>query len=452
MIGVVALIEVNGLISQKLLDVARCPRCAASTTGDAACGSLEVVESGFVCRTCGLAYGAFTNSGAADQQISEGKRLPRRGYIDLLPRDSSGQQTKYLEEEFEHELDHEHVSIPLLGAAVRNDLLRKMLRPARQDIALEVGCGDGRFCYWNRKKFGTVVGVDAAPLYSHEALEGIDLVRGDGRRLPFAPASFDKIFSLDLLEHLPQAGIAPFFDELQRVLKPGGKIFIFSNTREMGKLWPVIRLQKKVAAFFTRRGVFDFRRDELRKSDHIKAIATWQELEAALDQAGFTIAEKIFWNGVFQGLVDNIIIKAGEYAVRKAVRLHLSRQRKASQQREERASKDVRLRLSSATTGLSSDWADGGGLDRMRTEVEDNRVTRQAEKVAAKADEQYAENASIDLAVRQNLKRSLAGSRSQPVVVMLKTLTWLMKLDILLFGHLQTGPFFITLQKKTNLV
>ncbi len=435
------------MISEKLLEVARCPRCVANAGGDRERGRLEIVEGGFVCRTCELAYGAFSNSGAEEPVVSEGKGLPRRGYIDLLPRSSVGQQTRYLDEEFEHELDHEHISVPLLGAAVRNDLLRRMLRPGKRDLALEVGCGDGRFCYWNRKRFGTVIGVDAAPLFANEALDDIPLIRGDGRRLPFAPDSFDKIFSLDLLEHLPLDGIAPFFAELSRVIKPGGRVFLFSNTREKGKLWPIIRLEKQIAAYFTQRGVFDFRRDDLRKSDHIKAIKTWDELEKFVNEAGFTIEQKRFWNGVFQGLVDNIIVKAGEYAVRQIVRFQLNRHRKAVQREEDQTNRDVQTRLSSARTGLTTDWADGGGLERMRAEVENNQITRQAEQVAAQAEEVHEENAAIDLAVRKNLKRSFARSRSGPVMLALKTLTFLMKLDIWLFGKMQTGPYFIVIRK-----
>ena len=81
------------------------------------------------------------------------------------------------------------------------------------------------------------------------------------------------------MEHLPLDGIEPFFTELGRVLKPDGRIFVFSNTREMGRLWPVIKLQKRFAGFFTRHGIFDFHRDELRKSDHLKAVKTWEDLE-----------------------------------------------------------------------------------------------------------------------------------------------------------------------------
>ena len=101
------------MITEKLLEVARCPRCITTAGKDRDKGRLEVVEGGFVCKTCDLAYGAFSNSGKEEPVVSEGKKLPRRGYIDLLPRQEVGQQTRYLEDEFEHELDHEHISLPL---------------------------------------------------------------------------------------------------------------------------------------------------------------------------------------------------------------------------------------------------------------------------------------------------------------------------------------------------
>ena len=79
------------MITVKLLDVARCPRCVATAGKDREKGRLEAVEGGFVCQTCGLSYGAFNNSGKDEPVVSEGKVLPRRGYVDLLPRAEVGQ-------------------------------------------------------------------------------------------------------------------------------------------------------------------------------------------------------------------------------------------------------------------------------------------------------------------------------------------------------------------------
>jgi SAM-dependent methyltransferase len=387
-----------------------------------------MVEGGTVCRTCGTAYGAFSDAPkpSASGQLSQHgvatalqteRSLPQRGYLDLLWREAFEHQTRYLDEEFEQEIDHEHVSLPLLAAKVRNDLLRQLLKPQPHEAALEVGCGNAKFCYWNRERFGVVVGVDAAPLFAEEALDQIPLVRGDVRGLPFAAESFDKVFSIDLLEHLSADGIAPFFAEINRVLKLGGQVFIFSNTREMGRLWPIIALEKKVSRFFSERGVFDFKRDELRKSDHIKALKTFDELEAALQTGGFQLEQKVFWNGVFQGLVDNIIIKAGEYLVRRRLQ---ARTRKQNQQLTSQNSL-LGTRLREGLTGLS--------------ESADGSVSTSPA------------NAQVDLMVRKQLKRDLSQRRGGAFLLLLRFLSLLMKLDIWLFGRLRTGPYFILIKK-----
>ncbi len=432
------------MINEQLLELVRCPRCVADNSTQRERGRLKANGADFVCSVCQTPYTTFGATLQSALPLDDVSLLPRPGYIDLNPPSDLGQQTRYLEDEFEHELDYEHISLPLLGAKVRNDLLRKLLRPAKNEIALEVGCGNGKFCYWNRQRFSTVVGLDAAPLFAEEAINEIPLVQGDVRRLPFAPATFDKIFSIDLMEHLPAEGIHPFFSELARVLKPGGRVMIYSNTREMGYLSPIIRFERKIARFFSERGVFDFKRDDLRKSDHIKAIRTFADLENAVGAAGFSIERKVFWNGVFQGLVDNIIIKAGEYAVRRGVRMQLARQ-EAKRKREGRT---VRSRLANATTGLTNDWADGGGVQRMRMEAEENQALKQAEKVALEAEQTADENSAIDLAVRRSLKRNIASRRRGPVLLGLHFLTFLQQLDIILFGHLQTGPFFVVLKLK----
>jgi SAM-dependent methyltransferase len=438
------------MISSELLELARCPVCLmdiqqGKRPNSPDTGRLQPHMDGFKCATCGTPYVSFSNpphqtNEKSPPPVDDSTLLPRRGYLDLFPPQAFSDQTKYLEEEFEHEIDHQHISLPLLGAKVRNDLLKQMLAPKLLETALEVGCGNGKFCYWNRKLFKTVVGVDAAPLFADEALNEVPLVRGDVRLLPFGEGAFDKIFSIDVLEHLPAEGIAPFFAELNRVLKPGGTAFIFSNTREMGRLAPIIRLEKKIARYFSDKGIFDFKRDELRKSDHIKALKTYEDLQLAIIQGGFRLEKVVFWNGVFQGLVDNIIVKAGEYAIRRAVRNRVNRQ--TGQNHAENST--VASRLSAATTGISAEWADGSNLRNVESRENVSAVQLEAEKTAAEAQQ----NAAIDLVVRKTLKRRLAYRPNSPIMLFLRLLTGLMKLDIILFGKLRTGVFFITIRKK----
>ncbi|MEI7555893.1 methyltransferase domain-containing protein [Candidatus Chlorohelix sp.] len=444
------------MIDSELLELVRCPHCiekalAQGKTDDRETGQLTLRHGRIQCRDCSTEYTAHNDKPPSTDGIGWANAaiapddfdfLPKHGYyLDLMPRNSFEQNTRYLEEEFEHEIDHEYISLPWLGAAVRNDLLRKMLKPSEADIALEVGCGNGKFCYWNRDRFGTVVGLDAAPLFAEQALDDLPLIRGDVRLLPFAPESFNKIFSIDLLEHLPADGIAPYFAELNRVLKPGGQVFIFSNTREMGKLTPVIKLEKKVANYFARKGIFDFKRDELRKSDHIKAIRTFDELEASIKEGGFKLERTIFWNGVFQSLVDNVIVKAGEYLLRRRVKRRLEQRTKAA----ENSNSSPATRLVAGTTGISPDWADGGKprIPEDKFMQDKSQVELEAEKVASDTEQ----NAAIDLAIRKSLKRSMDKRTSNTYMLLLRILTFMMRLDIWLFGKMRTGPYFILIRK-----
>jgi SAM-dependent methyltransferase len=49
---------------------------------------------------------------------------------------------------------------------------------------------------------------------------------GDGRSLPFADASFDRAYSISVLEHIPEGGDEAALGELARVVKPGGRVVV----------------------------------------------------------------------------------------------------------------------------------------------------------------------------------------------------------------------------------
>jgi SAM-dependent methyltransferase len=58
----------------------------------------------------------------------------------------------------------------------------------------------------------------------------------DGRRLSFEDASFDKVFSLSVLEHIPDDGDSACVAEIARVLVPGGECYLTVP------FWPTSRI------------------------------------------------------------------------------------------------------------------------------------------------------------------------------------------------------------------
>lgn len=246
------------------------------------------------------------------------ERYPLRdGYVEILPRETFEHTTQYNEESGQNILDYREIGPPLLSAKIKNDMLNDFLHPGASDTVLDLGCGNGKFAYWNRGRVRQILALDLAPWFADKARLELPLIRGDIRRLPFEDASFDKVYSIDVLEHLTASDIGRVLDEAGRTLKSHGRLFIFSNTREPPTLAWAMRPQKALTNWLKSRGLVDFHRDEWRKSDHVKAIATFEQLESTFASHGFRVKQVAFWNGFFQGWVENVLLKVGEGLVSK---------------------------------------------------------------------------------------------------------------------------------------
>lgn len=122
----------------------------------------------------------------------------------------------------------------------KTDLMREVLEArvaGRQ--GLDVGCGQGWYVARMRTLGFDVVGIDTSPGQLHLAARHLgqpNLVReGSALHIPAADASYDFVYSVNVLHHLATvAEQRAAFAEVRRVLRPGGLVFLHEiNTRNV---------------------------------------------------------------------------------------------------------------------------------------------------------------------------------------------------------------------------
>ena len=104
-------------------------------------------------------------------------------------------------------------------------LPRALARSPQQ--ALDVGCGEGRFCRLLRQNGVDVIGIDPTPALIARAracdADG-SYVEAGAERLPFGDRTFDLVISYLSLVDIPNIHAA--IPEMARVLKPNGALLI----------------------------------------------------------------------------------------------------------------------------------------------------------------------------------------------------------------------------------
>jgi len=116
-------------------------------------------------------------------------------------------------------------------------------------IGLDAGCGFGRHIY-NAAKFGAkMVGIDYSRAiessYQNTAtLKDVHLIQGDIYQPPFAKESFDFVYSIGVLHHLPQPEMG--FRSLVEYVKPKGSIFIWVYSDQRKFTLRLVEMTRKV--------------------------------------------------------------------------------------------------------------------------------------------------------------------------------------------------------------
>jgi SAM-dependent methyltransferase len=110
---------------------------------------------------------------------------------------------------------------------------------------LDAGCGVGRNLWPLLQAGFKVAGADYDAqvlklLQAHLANSAApavvaDLVQADLNRLPFSSGAFDLVVSVNVINHGDTATFRDYCRELDRVLKKGGHLFIYTSPREAGE-------------------------------------------------------------------------------------------------------------------------------------------------------------------------------------------------------------------------
>ena len=313
---------------------------------------LRVEPEGLDCECCGARYPVHEAA----------------GYADLAPRARVGEVTQYADHEF-----HERLGVvdapPLLSARIKADMMRGMLRPQPGETILDLGCGAGKFALFTGQGGVQAAGIDLAPFFLPRAARQLDLVVGDLRRLPFRKGAFPKAYTLDVLEHLDEAGVLDVLLEARRSLGVDGRLFVYTHAMESSRIASFQRAVNRLAKRLGSAGLIDHEREALRKSDHVNAIRSHEHFDALCEATGLRVLERRYYNVVFKAVVEDLLLRMLQHARR-----------------------DAKAPLP---------------------------MSPHAHALAAPA------------------------TAPGPLVVAAATLaTWLLKLDVLLFGRIRTGPFF----------
>lgn len=115
----------------------------------------------------------------------------------------------------------------------------ELFEPGPEARVVDLGCGWGTFCFALGHRVKEMVGVDFSQRsvdlcnagLETRGLPGVRFVRADARDTGLAEGVYDLVIAADLVEHLYPDDTIATLEECRRILKPGGRISIWTPHR-----------------------------------------------------------------------------------------------------------------------------------------------------------------------------------------------------------------------------
>ena len=157
------------------------------------------------------------------------------------------------------------------------------------DCILDVGCGTGSLTRVLSESPGVkrIVGIDLAEVYLDSARRTIQDTRvsfkvGDATSIPFADKSFDRAFSMLVLQFVPDAKKA--VSEMRRVVRPGGIV--------AATVWDALGGMPALRLFWDAAATLGLADDMAMRNFYFRPMSQPDEMRAAWSEAGLKDVEQ----------------------------------------------------------------------------------------------------------------------------------------------------------------
>ncbi|MFW6160379.1 MAG: class I SAM-dependent methyltransferase [Acidobacteriota bacterium] len=171
-------------------------------------------------------------------------------------------------------------------------ILSEEIKIDENDIVLDLGCAQGLLSYFLKQKGGCWIhaDLDFPNLKSSVPLLKRGLIQTGPRKLPFKTGCFDKIISLDFLEHVDDD--LHCLQEIKYLLKPKGELFL--TVPHTGRFFLLHRL----------RPLFGIKPEDY---GHIREGYSLKTLKQMLEEAGFRVEKHRHFSRLFSEFIELLI-------------------------------------------------------------------------------------------------------------------------------------------------